>query len=238
MRIIADTHTHTVASTHAYSTILENAKFASENGILYLGMTDHAPMICDAPHIWHFRNLGAIPEKLFGVRILKGAEVNILNDGEIDLDEGTLSMLEWVVASYHRPACPPDNIFEHTKAYINIAKNPRVTVIGHSGSPEYEYDFEKAIKAFKEYDKVVEINSHTFEARRASVKNCTEIARLCKKYEAKIVVNSDAHFAYDIGRVDSALQMLSEIDFPSKLVINSSKELFEEFLKSKKIKGI
>lgn len=238
MKIIADTHTHTVASTHAYSTILENAKFASENGILYLGMTDHAPMICDAPHLWHFRNLSAIPDTLFGVRILKGAEVNILKDGEVDLDEETLSMLEWVVASYHRPACPPDNIFEHTKAYINIAKNPHVTVIGHSGSPLYEYDYEKAIKAFKEYDKLVEINSHTFDARQESIKNCVEIAKLCKKYEAKIVVNSDAHFAYSIGKAEPALKMLEEIGFPEKLIINSNKELFEEFLKLKKIKGI
>lgn len=238
MRIIADTHTHTVASTHAYSTILENARFASENGILYLGMTDHAPKICDAPHLWHFRNLAAIPETLFGVRILKGAEVNILENGEVDLDEETLNMLEWVVASYHAPACPPSSFEEHTKAYINVAKNPHVTVIGHSGSPAYSYDYEKAVKAFREYDKAVEINSHTFEARKQSVKNCLEIARLCKKYEAKIVVNSDAHFAYDVGRVDLALQALEEIGFPEKLVINSSKELFEEFLKSKKIKGI
>lgn len=43
MKLIADTHTHTLASTHAYSTVLENAKFASEIGLSYLGITDHAP---------------------------------------------------------------------------------------------------------------------------------------------------------------------------------------------------
>jgi len=231
MKIIADTHCHTIASTHAFSTILENAKFASEIGLKYLAITDHAPAMADAPHLWHFFNMKVIPDELFGVKILKGAEVNILNKhGEIDLDEEALSCLNWIVASFHGPACPPMSVEDTTQAYINIAKNKKIDVIGHSGTPQYAYDYEKAIKAFKEYGKIVEINQSSRIVRWESAENCMQIAKLCKKYEVPVVVNSDAHFAYSIGQVQESLQMLEEIDFPSNLVLNSSVELFENYL--------
>lgn len=85
---ISDLHTHTLASTHAYSTISENAFQAKERGILYLAMTDHGPAMEDAPHRWHFANLKAIPEFLCGVKILKGVEANILPGGRLDLEDG------------------------------------------------------------------------------------------------------------------------------------------------------
>lgn len=234
MNIIADTHTHTIASTHAYSTILENAKFASVNGIQYLAMTDHAPALCDAPHIWHFANMSAIPDFLYEVRILKGAEVNILANGELDMSDDDLSKLEWVNASIHRPTYKKTSIEENTKAYIKVAKNPYVDVIAHSGYENYMYDYEKAIKVFKEYNKLVEINNHSFESRVDSIKNCIEIAKVCKKYGVRVVVNSDAHFAYSIGNVENALNMLKEIDFPEKLIVNSDVKLFESYLKERK----
>ncbi|MFZ2538594.1 MAG: phosphatase [Oscillospiraceae bacterium] len=234
MKIIADTHTHTIASTHAYSTILENAKFASENGIEYLAMTDHAPSMWDAPHIWHFGNMNVIPDYLYGVRILRGVEVNILPQGKLDLTNDDLSRLEWVVASIHSPVYPETSIEENTNAYITAAKNPHVDVIGHSGSIGFMYDYEKAIKAFGEYNKLVEINHHTFEARADGVKNCVEIAKLCKKYNVRVVANSDAHFAYAIGKVDNALNILHEIEFPKELIINSERDLFEAYLAERK----
>ena len=43
MKLIADTHTHTIASNHAYSTVLENIEAAKERGLLYLAMTEHGP---------------------------------------------------------------------------------------------------------------------------------------------------------------------------------------------------
>ena len=47
MKILLDTHTHTLASTHAYSTVLEMAKKASEEGLEAIAITDHAPGIPD-----------------------------------------------------------------------------------------------------------------------------------------------------------------------------------------------
>ena len=56
MRLIADTHTHTLASNHAYSTVMENIVAAREQGLLYMAMTEHGPRMPDAPYIWHCVN--------------------------------------------------------------------------------------------------------------------------------------------------------------------------------------
>lgn len=235
MKTIADLHCHTIASDHAYSTVLENITYAKKNGMKCIAITDHASGITDAPHFWHFLNLKQIPRIVDGILVLRGVELNILDDtGRVDLDEYTLGQLDWVVASFHAPACPPQDIAYHTKAYQNLAKNPQVDVIGHSGTEDFHYDYETAVKVFKEYGKIVEINNESFSLRAGAKKNCAEIARLCKKYEVPVVVDSDAHFALKIGKVSHALDMLKEIDFPEKLILNADEERFFGYIKEKK----
>lgn len=232
MKIVADTHVHTVASTHAYSTVLENARFAADIGLKYLAITDHAPAVPDAPHLWHFFNMKMLPPEIFGVKILKGAEVNILDgDATLDLPTDTLDALDFVIASFHAPACTYTMDKKScTSAYLKLAQNKNINVIGHSGGNAFEYDYEPTIKVFKEYNKLVEINENSFVVRQDSIKNCAEIARLCKKYQVNIIVNSDAHFAHSIGQVGNAMQLLSDIDFPANLIVNGTVERFEEYL--------
>ena len=99
LNIIADMHTHTLASTHAYSTITENCRSAAEKGIRIVAMTDHYGDMPDSPHLWHFENLKILPRTICGVTVLKGVEANIINDeGELDMPRKTLESLEWVVA--------------------------------------------------------------------------------------------------------------------------------------------
>ena len=54
MHLQGDMHTHTIASTHAYSTITENCEWAAKYGMKGIAMTDHAMNMPDSPHIWHF----------------------------------------------------------------------------------------------------------------------------------------------------------------------------------------
>lgn len=235
MKIIADTHCHTIASTHAYSTLLENVEYANSIGLKFLAITDHGPQMPDAPHIWHFYNLKAFPNKIKDVYVLKGIEANILNiNGEIDVDQELLEKLQWVIASIHEPVVNFKNESEVTQAYINLSKNPYVDVIGHCGNPNFKFDYDKTIKIFKEHEKIVEINQGSILSRIGSVENCKEIAKLCKKYEVKIVVNSDSHFAHTIGKFDDAISMLKDIDFPEKLILNADYNRFCEYLKVKK----
>ena len=80
MKFIADTHIHSIASNHAYSTIMENIEAARQKGLVYMAMTEHGPKMPDAPHIWHCVNQWEVPSVYNGVNILHGAEVDIMED--------------------------------------------------------------------------------------------------------------------------------------------------------------
>ena len=83
--IKTDLHTHTLASTHAYSTLEENCRGAFANGLEGINMSDHGPSMPDAPYEGHFSNMRILPEYIHGVKVWKGAEANIVDyDGNID----------------------------------------------------------------------------------------------------------------------------------------------------------
>ena len=234
MRLIADTHTHTLASNHAYSTVMENIVAAREQGLLYMAMTEHGPKMPDAPHIWHCVNQWEVPSLYKGLNILHGIEVDVMDeDGTLDIDNRVLAGLEWVIASMHGPCFAPATEQEHTRAWMKVAENPHVDVIGHCGRGNYPFDHEKVIRAFKEYGKIVEINNATLQ-KSANHAACADIARVCKRLEVPVVVNSDAHFAARIGVFDQAVALLEEVDFTKKLIINADIDRFEEVVAQKR----
>ncbi|MCI5604458.1 MAG: phosphatase [Clostridia bacterium] len=235
MKILFDSHTHTIASTHAYSTVEEMAKAASECGLEAIAVTDHAPALPDAPHIWHFHNLKNIPREICGVKILYGVEANILDlEGNIDMEPEILEKLDVVNASIHAPAYKDCGAKDHTSAYLGVVNNPYVDIICHSGNPAFSYDYERIIELAKKNHKLMEINNHSFFVRKSSIPNCRRIAELCKEKEVGIVVSSDAHISFDLGHYDYALEMLREISFPEKLIMNRSLTAFEDFMSVRK----
>ena len=70
MKYVVDTHTHTIDSGHAYSTWLENIKWASENGVKVLATTEHGPAMPGGPHIFFFNNLKVLPREMYDVIII------------------------------------------------------------------------------------------------------------------------------------------------------------------------
>ncbi|MGN0622714.1 MAG: phosphatase [Oscillospiraceae bacterium] len=235
MILEADLHTHTIASTHAYSTISENCRWAAQYGLKAVAMTDHAMNMPDSPHVWHFENLKALPRSIDGVVVLKGIEANIINSaGELDVDDKLLSKLEWVVASMHKWTYPPESEEEHTKAYLSLCDNKYVDVIGHCTTDMFPFDMEKCVKKFKEYDKLVEINESSIMNKKGSRKNSYELLRLCKKYEVPVVIDSDSHFCQSVGQVQNALNIAEEVCFSQKLVMNASWEKLREFILKKR----
>ena len=84
MHIVADLHTHTIASTHAYSTVYEMVRCAKAKGLIAIGITDHGPDMKDGPHEWHFSNLNIIPREIDGVAVIRGIEFNICPGGALD----------------------------------------------------------------------------------------------------------------------------------------------------------
>lgn len=235
-QIVADLHCHTLASDHAYSTVTELAAAAAEKGLRAVACTDHGIGIEDAPHLWHFMNLGILPPTIHGVRVLHGVEANVLDmSGRLDMPEDVLGELDIVVASMHSGLTPQDGVEACTQAWLAIARNPLVDIIGHSGTPGYAYDYETVIPEFGRCGKVVEINENTFAVRQSSLPRCRRIAELCKRHGVRVTVDSDAHYHAAVGEVSRCLALLREIDFPPELVINGSEARFAEFCREKGI---
>ncbi|MBC2580949.1 phosphatase [Clostridium sp. DJ247] len=236
MKYAIDVHTHTIASGHAYTTLLENAKYASEIGLELLGTTDHAPSMPGAQHPWHFGNLKVMPRELYGVTMLYGCEANIIDyDGNIDLPLEIQENLDIMIASIHDPVMEVDKSPElNTTAFLNAMDNPYVHIIGHAGNPKFPIYEEELVKKAKEKNILIEINNSSFvRSRIGSEKTCAKIALLCKEHGVKIILNSDAHSCFQIGGFDAAVKILKSIDMPEELIINRSKTELLDFLKSK-----
>lgn len=237
--IETDTHCHTVASDHAYSTVLEMATYANKAGLRAIAITDHGPALPDGVHEWHFGNLRCLPPYIEGVRVLHGAEANIIDyDGAIDISQDHQCELDWIIASCHEPSLAPGTVEQNTRAYLGAANNPFIDVIGHSGNENYRYDYESVIPVFGQKGKLVEINAHSFVARRGARENCRVIAELCLKYGVRIVVNSDAHSCFSVGELEPATDLLASIDFPEELIVNRSLESLADFILKKRNRNI
>jgi putative hydrolase len=235
LKIVVDTHTHTVSSGHGYSTIQEMASQALINGIQMFAVTDHGPSMCGAPCLYHFGNLKVIPEKINGVRILKGAEANIINyKGEIDIPPDYLNKLDLVLASFHEICIKPSNIDDHTDALISIIKNPLIDAVAHPGNPQYQVDIDKVVKSAGEHNKLIEINNHSFKGRTGSEENCRVFIKKCMEYSVRIICGSDAHISFDVGKFDKLYKLFKELNMPEELILNTSVKKFDEYLEEKK----
>lgn len=235
MKIYADTHTHTVASTHAFSTVTENCTAAAAAGMKGVALTDHFGAMPDAPHEWHFYSMRNLPRKICGVYLLRGAEVNITDGkGNIDLIEPMMiSVMEWVVASIHDPVFYPKSLEECTRAYIGAARNPVIDCIGHPDGEDFPFDHEQVIRELKEHNKLLEINNSRLSRGRDTAKRYTEMLRVCKKHEVKVILNSDSHFHEQVGRLDNAVELVEAVGFPEELVLNADWDRFAEYVSAK-----
>lgn len=235
MKYVLDAHTHTIASGHAYSTIMENAAYAAEAGLELLGITDHAPAMAGGTQPSYFLNFSTIPREISGVEIYMGAELNIMDyDGNIDLDEFYLQRMDYAIASLHPPCIPFGTMEENTNAVLKAMENPYVKILGHPGDPRYPIDCRAIVDKAVETETLIEINDASLIPngfRKGSEVYIGEILKLCQKKNFPVILASDAHFATHIGKFDNALRLINEAGFPEELIINRSKELFKNFLK-------
>ena len=235
MKYVLDAHTHTIASGHAYSTIMENAAYAAEAGLEFLVITDHAPAMAGGTQPSYFLNFSTIPREISGVEIYMGAELNIMDyDGNIDLDEFYLQRMDYAIASLHPPCIPFGTMEENTNAVLKAMENPYVKILGHPGDPRYPIDCKAIVDKAVETETLIEINDASLIPngfRKGSEVYIGEILKLCQKKNFPVILASDAHFATHIGKFDNALRLINEAGFPEELIINRSKELFKNFLK-------
>ena len=238
MNIVADMHTHSVASGHGYSTIDEIVTEAAAKGLKAVGITDHGPAIPGGAHLYHFWNLRVLPRKMNGVYVLKGAEANIISpDGDIDLDEDALEVLDIVHVSFH-PRCGYESkgAAKNTEALIGAMKNPYVDVVAHPGNPNYPIDFDKIVGAAKKYGVFLELNNTSFapkSPREGSYKNDLEIAKKAHEAGLDAIIGSDAHFFQQVGNFKEAKKVAKEAGYTEERIFNSSLKRLSDFLENK-----
>ena len=238
MKILADTHTHTIASGHAYSTVDENARWAAEQGLRLLALTDHAPAMQNTTCHAYFANLNVIPQELRGVRILRGVELNILDyNGTVDLDEKTLSRLDIAIASLHTPCITPGSKKENTRAYCMAMENPYIDILGHPGDPRYDVDYMEVFRVAAETGTLLEINNSSLKPggfRVNSNENARRMLEICRKTGTMVVLGSDAHVDVDIANTKYSSKLLQDVDFPEELVANTSYKKLMSVLKRRR----
>lgn len=231
---VLDLHTHTVASGHAYCSIREMAKAATDKGLELLGITEHAPAMPGTCHNFYFHNLKVVPREMYGIRLLLGVELNILDSsGKVDLEERELKNMDISIASLHIPCMKPGSREENTEAYLNVMKNPYVNIIGHPDDGRYEIDYRALVQGAAEYGKVLELNNHSLDPscfRKGARDNDLEMLKLCMEYRVPVVMDSDAHFDLFIGEFPMARALLEEIDFPEELVLNRSVDRLKKYV--------
>ena len=230
MKDLLDAHVHTTASGHAYSTLTEVIAAAKEKNLELIGIADHAPHMPGSAHDFYFLNVKAIKRDAFGIKLLMGAELNILDySGSTDLPAQILKRLDYAVASLHNPCIESGSVEENTAALVGVMRNPHVVIIGHPDNPRYPADFDALARAAKDSGVLLEVNNHSYNStgyRAGSTAQAKLMLAACKKYGTTVIMGSDAHIAFDVGDHSSSKRILEENNFPEELVINSSVEKF------------
>ncbi len=233
-----DTHTHTLASGHAYSTITEMIEAAKIKGLSLLAITEHAPAMPGTCHHFYFENLKVFKGKDFGIEVLFGVELNILDyEGHVDLDDSLLSRLDLKIASLHGPCFKIGTSKENTDAYIHTMENPYIDIIGHPDDGRIPVDYPRLVEAAKKHGIALELNNCSLSPnsfRKNAFENDLTYLKLCKEYGVPITLGTDAHVCYDIGDFSYAEKVLKEADFPEELVLNTSVERFKKYLETRR----
>jgi DNA polymerase (family 10) len=192
-----DLHSHSTW-TDGRASIEEMAKSAQAAGLEYFALTDHSQRLAMVHGLDPLRlheqwsEIEAVAARLDGITILRGIEVDILEDGALDLPDDVLGELDWVVASAHSKLdMEPDAM---TRRIIRAIRNRNVDVIGHPsgrviGHREPSgFDMGEIMRVAREEGCALEVNS---QAHRLDL---TDTACLAAKQAAvKLVISSDAH---------------------------------------------
>jgi len=228
-----DLHTHTIVSGHAFSTLQEMVTEARRKGLTWLGITEHGPALPGTCHPIYFRNLHVVPRETDGVKLMLGAELNILDyDGTLDLDDNYFRHLDLVIAGLHSLCYQAGTIEQNTSAILGAMHNPKVNIISHPADGTGEVDIETLVNAARDTATLLEANNSSLKPVRhkaAAAPNTLRMLRLCRAKEVPVILGSDAHISYSIADYTYLAPIIREAGFPEELIVNYHPELFTDF---------
>ena len=233
MNLILDIHTHTIASGHAYGTIREMAQAACERGLKLLGFAEHGPKIPGAIDPFYFRNLFVIPRTLYGVEILHGCEIDVLNDGTLDLDQELIDKLDFGIAGIHVQCYENVGREKNTDNLLSCMSNEKVFFVSHPDDDHTPLNYARLVEGAKNFHVALELNNSSLVKKHLRL-NCYENYRtmlaLCEKFSVPIIVSSDAHDPSAVGEFTLAEKFLREINFNESLILNTSVDKLKSFI--------
>jgi putative hydrolase len=219
-----DVHSHSNWSD-GKATMLEMARGAEAIGYRYLGVTDHSPRIkvvngLDASRLLaQSQEMAEVQAQVPGVVLLQGIEVDILEDGALDLPDMVLELLDVVIASPHvklrqEPAAM-------TERMLRAVSHPHVDVIGHPtgrrpGSREgANYDFEAVFKEAARHHVALEIDCDP-----ARMDLSPEMARIALELGCNFSLDADAHAPAEFAYVPMGMWMARRAGIPQDRILN------------------
>lgn len=250
MQIKCDTHLHTVLSVHAVGTVHDLAVAARSKGLEAIVVTDHCSLqMCHYEQSVDVLLSQQIPRSIEGVRIFRGAEIDIADykghmcfynipyDAEKSALDRLLGSLDVVVASPHYPPEDRRGSYEEvTEMFLHLIAHPQVTILGHPERIGTDFDMTAVALAAAGNGTFLECNNVSLQ--RSYRDQIKKMLQQCKLFGTSIVVGSDSHDPQYVGRFDEAYQMLREVDFPEELIANRTRAAFEAALaKQRKCKA-
>ena len=219
-----DVHSHTRWSD-GRATMLEMARGAKAMGYRYLGVTDHSPRIkvvngLDAERLLaQSRELAEVQAQVEGLTLLQGIEVDILEDGSLDLPDAVLEILDVVIASPHVKLRQEPALM--TERMLRAVAHPNVDVIGHPTGrrPGFRegatYDFEAVFKEAARHGVALEIDCDP-----ARMDLSPEMARLALELGCNFALDADAHAPAELAYVPMAAWMARRAGIPQNRILN------------------
>lgn len=227
-----DLQMHSTASDGKNS-IEEMAKAARKLGHQYIAITDHSKAVTVANGLdekratAHIKKIHGLSEEGLGIRVLAGAEVDILKDGTLDYSDEILSQLDVVVCSVHSYMNLDRTAM--TERLLAAIENPYTQIIAHPTGrlllrrDPFDYDMEAVLDACAKHSVAMECNSYP---DRLDLKDV--YLRMCKERGVKVVISTDAHTTSNLSFIRYGVTMARRGWLERKNVINSLP--CEEFL--------
>lgn len=230
---IADVHMHSLLSGHAFGTVRELAFEAAQRGMKLIGVTEHGPGIPGTCDPILFRNFIDAPRVLYGVEMLYGSETNVLNNGQVDLDQRHLDCLDYAIAGIHGLCYEDVGAVKNTDNVISCMENPKVRFISHPDANTYPMDYRALVEGARATDTALELNNSSLrkpKLRPGCIENYHIMLPLCMEYGVPIIVNTDAHDPSQVGDFTLARKLLEEIGFDENLILNNDLDKLKAFL--------
>ncbi len=193
--------------TDGDNSIKEVAEAAKKMGLEYICVTDHTKSLAmtggndEKGLLKEMAEIDKVQKQVSGVKILKGAEVNIMKDGSLDIDDETLAKLDVVGAAVHSLFNLSEK--DQTERIIKAIENPNVDIIFHPTGriiqrrDAYKVDMDELLKAAKRTKTVMEIDAYP---NRSDLKD--EYIRKAVGMGVKLAINSDAHSVHHLGYLE------------------------------------